>query len=148
MIIENLVFAFLGAIITGAFFYLYLRKRLRDKGTEFEEEVSKLTSLSEKEYNKVVSQRKSSEVRLGKVAENMAPFVKEWPYDPNEFRFIGNPVDGIVFRADEIIFVEIKTGKAKYTESQKTVKNIVKEGKVSFATFRVDENGAVFKRDE
>jgi predicted Holliday junction resolvase-like endonuclease len=50
-------------------------------------------------------------------------------------------VDGIQFNDDEIIFVEIKTGKARLSKSQKNTKELVKQGKVSFVTFRVSENG-------
>ena len=99
-----------------------------------------------KEKNaKVLSQRKSSEVRLGKIGENMAPFFTDWPYDPNGFRFLGNPIDGIQFNDDEIVLVEIKTGKARLTNSQKRAKELVKEGKVKFATFRVAEDKCSLK---
>ena len=102
----------------------------------------------EEKNKKTLHQRKSSEVRLGKIGENMAPFFNEWPYEPNNFRFLGNPVDGISFNEDEVVFVEIKTGKARLTNSQKSVKKLVKEGKVSFATFRVSEDGCELKVDE
>ena len=102
----------------------------------------------EEKNKKTLHQRKSSEVRLGKIGENMAPFFAEWPYDPNNFRFLGNPVDGISFNEDEVIFIEIKTGKARLTNSQKSVKKLVKEGKVSFATFRVSEDGCTLKVEE
>lgn len=94
-----------------------------------------------KDNAKILHQKKSSEVRLGKIGENMAPFFTEWPYDPNSFRFLGNPIDGIQFTDDEIIFVEIKTGKARLSNSQKHIKKLVKEGKVKFASFRVGEEG-------
>jgi predicted Holliday junction resolvase-like endonuclease len=103
---------------------------------------------AEAKTRKVVSQKKSSEVRLGKIGENMAPFFTGWPYDPNKFRFLGNPVDGIQFEDDEVIFVEIKTGKARLTTSQKTVKQLVQEGKVRFATFRVGEDGCSLKIED
>lgn len=96
---------------------------------------------AEAKTKKVISQKKSSEVRLGKIGENMAPFFEGWPYDPNKFRFLGNPVDGISFNEDEIVFVEIKTGKARLSTSQKSAKQLVKDGKVRFATFRVAESG-------
>jgi hypothetical protein len=98
--------------------------------------------------SKVLSQKKSSEVRLGKIGENMAPFFKDWPFDPNDFRFLGNPVDGIQFNEDEVVFIEIKTGKARLTSSQKSVKQLVKEGKVKFVTFRVGEDGCTLKVEE
>ena len=100
-------------------------------------------------FDRLLSQKKSSEIRVGKIGENMAPFMEDWPYDPNKFRFIGNPVDGIQFTDNEIIFVEIKTGKSRLTKSQRKVRDILrKKGTVSFATFRVDENGCKLKRDE
>jgi len=102
----------------------------------------------EDNYNKVLSQKKSSEVRLGKIGEQMSPFFSSWPFDPNNFRFIGNPIDGISCESEAIYFIEIKTGKARLTNSQKNVKRLVKEGKVYFTTFRVSEDGCSFKIEE
>jgi len=101
----------------------------------------------ERAYSKkILSQKKSSEVRLGRIGENMAPFVNDWPYDQNRFRFLGNPVDGIQFTDDEIIFIEIKTGKSRLSHGQRNIKELVIDGKVSFATFRVSEHGCEFKK--
>jgi len=86
-------------------------------------------------------QRKSSEIRLGRIGENMAPFFEEWPYDPNDFRFLGSPIDRVQFTEGSIIFVEIKTGKSRLTGKQRMIRDLVKNGRVSFATFRVDEDG-------
>ena len=91
--------------------------------------------------NKIVHQKKSSEVRLGKTVENVAPFLDEWPYESNNFRFLGNPIDGISFNEDEIVFVEIKTGASRLSKNQNKIKTLVKEGKVKFITFRANEGG-------
>ena len=120
-------------IVIGALasFWLYFRgQRTADT----------LKKLKEK-YNKELHFRKSSEVRLGKIGENLAPFVKGWPWDPKDFRFLGNPVDGVQFNDDEVIFIEIKTGKARLSKSQKYFKDLVKAGKVSFVTFKITDNG-------
>jgi predicted Holliday junction resolvase-like endonuclease len=93
-------------------------------------------------YEREIHYRKSSEVRLGKIGENLAPFLAGWPWKPRRFRFLGNPVDGIQFNDDEVVFVEIKTGKARLSSVQKSVKRLVKEGKVRFVTFKVSEDGA------
>lgn len=95
----------------------------------------------EEKYNKELHFRKSSEVRLGKIGENLAPFVKGWPWDPRYFRFLGNPVDGIQFNDDEIMFVEIKTGKSRLSKSQKKFRNLVENGKVSFVVFKITADG-------
>ena len=92
-------------------------------------------------YEKTLFHRKSSEVRLGKIGENLAPFVEAWPWDPKNFRFLGNPIDGIQFNEDGIVFVEIKTGKARLSRSQKDFRDLVKAGKVSFVTFKITEDG-------
>lgn len=124
----------IGVLAAVALTYADIQRRKRKK--------------AEKATRKMLSQKKSSEVRLGKIGENMAPFFLGWPYDPNKFRFLGNPIDGIQFDDDEVIFVEIKTGKARLTASQKSVKQLVQEGKVRFATFRVGEDGCTLKIDD
>lgn len=100
-----------------------------------------MTKKFKDKHTRELHHRKSSEVRLGKIGENLAPFVKGWPWDPNNFRFLGNPVDGVQFNSDEIIFVEIKTGGARLSKSQKMFKNLVNNGKVSFVTFKITEDG-------
>lgn len=117
--------------------YLYLR------GKKTQEKLDALT----KKYSRELHIRKSSEVRLGKIGENLAPFVQGWPWDANDFRFLGNPVDGVQFNDDEIVFVEIKTGKARLSKSQKYFKDLVVAGKVSFATFKITDDGIKLIRE-
>jgi len=111
-----------------------------------ERKVKKRNRKLQSAFNKILSQKKSSEIRVGKIGENMAPFLKEWPFDPNRFRFLGNPVDGIQFTNHEIIFVEIKTGKSKLSRTQKQIKRLVQEGRVSFASFRVSQDGCSLEK--
>lgn len=123
-----------------AILWKYIKERKKD--------INEIKQI-DRNYNTMLSQKKASEVRVGKIGEHMAPFLKDWPYDPNKFRFLGNPVDGIQFTDNEIIFIEIKTGKSRLTKSQRAIRNLLrKEGVVSFATFRVDEHGCTLKRDE
>lgn len=100
------------------------------------------------DYNKLLSQKKSSEVRLGKTTEQLAPFFENWPFEPINFKFLGAPIDGISFESTGIYFIEIKTGKARLTPSQKDIKRLIKEGKVYFSTFRMNEDGSSFKVEE
>lgn len=116
-----------------AILWKYYKERKKDKV---------LVNQVNKNYNTILSQKKSSEVRVGKIGENMAPFLYDWPYNPSTFRFLGHPVDGIQFTKDEIIFIEIKTGKSKLTKSQRLARDLVRGGKVSFATFRISEDRA------
>ena len=94
---------------------------------------------------KIESQKKSSEVRLGQMAENFMPFIRDYPYNHKQFRFLANPVDGIQVTDDAVIFIEFKTGGAKLSKSQKHIKDLVASGSVRFETFRVNETGSHLK---
>ena len=41
------------------------------------------------EYSRLLSQKKSSEVRLGQISEQPVPFLKCFKYDPKNAHFIG-----------------------------------------------------------
>ena len=97
--------------------------------------------------NVVVSQSKSSQTRLGQIAENLAPFLDEFPYDPKFCHFMGMPIDFLVFNytENEIVFLEIKTGGAKESSRQKHIKNIIKSGKVRYEQLRINAQGVKVK---
>lgn len=95
--------------------------------------------------NRVESQKKSSEVKLGLMAENFMPFIRDYPYDHKKFRFLANPVDGIQVTDDAVIFIEFKTGAARLSKSQKAIKEMVAKGNVRFETFRVNDQGTSLK---
>jgi predicted Holliday junction resolvase-like endonuclease len=105
-----------------------------------------LVKAMQKKNDKILHDKLSSEIRVGKIGENMAPFLNEWPYDPSNFRFLGSPIDGVQFTDDEILLVEIKTGKSRLTKSQRNLRDLVKDKKVNFVTFRVGENGCKLKK--
>jgi len=78
-------------------------------------------------------------VDRGLVAEQFAPFSKkfnELGWDPQEFKFLGRPVDGIQFQDDEVIIVEFKTGAAQLAPRQRNIKRLITEGKVRFEEIR------------
>jgi predicted Holliday junction resolvase-like endonuclease len=135
------IFVMFGLLVLVGFYFFY---KATKRSSELVEENQKLVE----ENGKILSQKKSSEIRLGKIAEHMAPFVKDWPYDPNYFRFLGSPIDGIQFNEDSILFIEIKTGKSRLTDTQRDIKQLVKEGKVKFASFTIDEKGVDFEIEE
>jgi predicted Holliday junction resolvase-like endonuclease len=128
--------------------YIKEKQNFNDVVLKYEETIVEYRKERETEYNKLLGQKKSSEVRVGKIGENMAPFLSGWPYDPNDFRFLGSPIDGIQFNEDELVFVEIKTGKSVLSKKQRWIKQLIREGKVNFATFRINENGTVFNKEE
>jgi predicted Holliday junction resolvase-like endonuclease len=89
------------------------------------------------ELQKILSQKKSSEVRVGQITENLAPFLKNFKYDPKKCHFLGQPIDYIVYEEDEVIFIEVKTGEAKLSSKQRKIRDNIKNGNVRFEEFRV-----------
>ena len=88
------------------------------------------------------SLKRSFDVKKGKFVEQLAPYLKNFPYNPQDARFMGNPVDFIVFdglsegRDVDIVFVEVKSGKANLNENERRVKEAIEKKRVKYAIFR------------
>lgn len=95
----------------------------------------------------ILSQKKSSEVRTGKIAESLAPILEDFPVDVKKDGtstvFLGQPIDFIHFDpAEGITFIEVKSGGARLSESQQRLKKLIEDGQVRWETFRVDGESA------
>lgn len=91
----------------------------------------------------VLAQKKSAEVRLGKITETIAPLLAEFPVDVRKpgtsTIFVGQPIDFIHFDPDVgVTFIEVKSGKAKLNESQRRLKERIESGDVHWEILRVD----------
>lgn len=73
----------------------------------------------------------------GNINEKFFPFLKEYPYNSKQFKFLGSPIDGIQFEDDKIIFIEFKYHKSQLTKKQKHIRELVKQKKVEFKSFEV-----------
>lgn len=109
------------------------------------EELSFKVDAEKAKANNILSQKKSSETRLGQISENLVPFLENFKYDPKTAHFLGSPLDYVIFDTSSedpaVIFLEIKTGNSKLSSNQKTIKNLIKAGKVRFEEFRLDQKG-------
>lgn len=89
---------------------------------------------------------KSRQVLAGQFSEQLAPYLPDFPYKPTEARFVGKPIDFIVFKGldekatEEIIFVEVKSGKAKTSPTEKKLKETVEAKKVRWEEYRIPED--------
>ncbi len=61
--------------------------------------------------------------------------MKYYPYDPERFRYIGGPVDGIQFEENYILFVRFKQGNLPRTKEQENIKNLLEKGKTQWFEF-------------
>lgn len=83
-------------------------------------------------------QKSSLSSKYGKMTEQFMPFLKDYPYDPQNFRFIGSPIDGIQFDHDKIIFIEFKTNSSRLSERQRQVAELVFQKKVVWEEHRLE----------
>ena len=95
------------------------------------------TRLLGDSYSKLLSQKKSSEVVTGQIAEKLVPFLDQFNHDPREATFCGNPIDYVIFGQDQITIMEIKTGNARLTKKQKHIKSLVQNGDVVWEEIRI-----------
>jgi predicted Holliday junction resolvase-like endonuclease len=93
----------------------------------------------------------SRAVIKGKIAEQFAPLLPGFDYLPSDARFIGDPIDYIVFNGYtdlkdnggdeddlELVVVDIKTGKASLSATQQAIARAIRAGRVRFEVIRPD----------
>ncbi len=91
--------------------------------------------------------KKSEAVIRGKVTEHLIPYFPEFEYNPKDARFLGTPVDFIVFdglsegEMNKIVFIEVKSGKIDtLSKREKLVRECVDRGKVNYEIIRCRNN--------
>lgn len=82
--------------------------------------------------------KNSQSVKYGQLTEQFIPFIDSFPFDPGQFRFIGNPIDGVLFDDNAIVFCEFKTASSALSQRQRRIKQLVEEKKVKWFEFRID----------
>jgi predicted Holliday junction resolvase-like endonuclease len=93
------------------------------------------SQLSE-QYQALLKQKQSENVKHGFAWEQFVPFASNFPFNREQFKFLGKPVDGVVFGEDKITFVEIKTGQSHLNDAQKQVRKLVEDKKVEWRELR------------
>ena len=87
---------------------------------------------------------KSKAVIAGKVTEHLIPYFPEFKYNPKDVRFIGSPIDLIVFDGlDEgdlrrIVFIEVKSGKSGLRRRERLVRDAIEQRRVVWEILRVE----------
>jgi predicted Holliday junction resolvase-like endonuclease len=118
---------------------LYLGLRLGKRAGRIEAERDFPDRLAAERGDAV---KRSRAVLGGLAAEQLAPYLPGFPFDPTELRFIGKPVDFIAFvgssrgRIEEVAFVEVKSGGAALSPVERSLRDAVKGGRVSWAEYR------------
>jgi predicted Holliday junction resolvase-like endonuclease len=86
-------------------------------------------------------------VNFGKITEHLLPFSNHLSeFDPRDIRFIGSPVDLMIFSGAtakssviDIYFVEIKTGSGQLSKKQKSIRDAIYDHRVHWKPIVVPE---------
>ena len=107
------------------------KTKLRDVPRQIDEAVEK-------------SLKRQRSVIKGQISEQLAPYLPEFPYEPSDAKFLGQPIDFIVFEGmsegevTKVIISDIKTGKSGLTKVQRQIRDTINRGDVEFHTTRIE----------
>ncbi|KKQ90854.1 MAG: Holliday junction resolvase-like protein [Berkelbacteria bacterium GW2011_GWA1_39_10] len=90
------------------------------------------------QLNDVSFSKSSLSSKYGKMTEQFMPFLKNYPYDPQNFRFLGTPIDGVQFENDKIILIEFKTANSQLTERQRQIAELIWQKRIEFEEHRIE----------
>ena len=79
----------------------------------------------------------------GQVQEQLLPVLPDFPFNPKDARFLGSPVDLIVFDGLDagelrgIVFIEVKTGGSALSKRERQLRDAVRDGRVRWQEMRM-----------
>lgn len=142
-----ILFAFLVGFIVA---WLWYRSKICLIEGRVQNDLDRWKNEHTKEIRKDSVNRSRSTLK-GKITEQMAPLLQEFPYAPADARFIGNPIDFVVFdgyteakdgpgASINVVLVEIKKGTGRLTREESLIKKAVEEGRMSWKTLVFHDN--------
>lgn len=151
MPLEDLIIPVSLALVLGfilGFYYVKIRITAIEEKSRAELEIWKREAAGEIRKDSV---NRSRSTLKGKIAEQMAPVLPDFCYAPSDARFIGSPVDYIIFDgltrvADEnedeiqIVFMDVKKGNGTLTRTQRLIRQAVEKKSVTWKTMRIPDD--------
>lgn len=121
---------------------IYLWFKNREWKIKFEHRVEEFLKLQEQRIRRDAIER-SARTLSGKTLEKLVPFLEDFPYDAHDIRWLGDPIDLVVFdgyssgNPDKIVFCEVKSGESRLTTGQRKIKELIESKRVDWKEFRV-----------
>ena len=87
--------------------------------------------------------QRSQAVTVGKVSEQLVPLLPGFAFNPKDARFLGSPVDLVVFdglndgTVRQVVFIEVKTGAAGLSPRERQVRDAILEKRVGWDELRI-----------
>jgi predicted Holliday junction resolvase-like endonuclease len=123
----------LALFIAAALFLMYEIGRL----------VGEKTAAEKFPEAKKAAVQRSRSVLSGMFAEQLAPYLPNFPFSPTEAKFTGAPIDFLVFKGmdahhiEEVIFVEVKSGSARLNHNEHSLKEAIENKRVRWHKYHV-----------
>jgi predicted Holliday junction resolvase-like endonuclease len=90
--------------------------------------------------------KRSRAVLTGQISEQLAPFLPDFPWKPSEARFIGKPIDFLIFEGmdekeiTEVVFVEVKSGGSRLSGVERSLRDAIEQKRVRWEEYRVPKS--------
>jgi predicted Holliday junction resolvase-like endonuclease len=118
--------------------------RTEQRDIALREAETQLTAWKEKQEQLIRQDaiQRSLAVTVGKVTEHFIPYLPDFSYNPKDARFIGSPIDFIVFdglndgTVKNIVFIEFKTGDSVLSAREKWIRDAIQSGRVLWKELR------------
>lgn len=151
MLLEDLIIPVILALVFGfalGFYYVKAQITAIEEKSRAELETWKLETAGEIRKDSV---NRSRSTLKGKIAEQMAPVLPDFGFNPADARFIGSPVDYIIFdgltrvsddkeKEIQIVFMDIKKGSGALTRTQRFIRLAVEKKAVAWRTMRIPDD--------
>jgi predicted Holliday junction resolvase-like endonuclease len=148
MLLSDLFIPVLVALVIGFVLgYFYVKGQITAIEERYRADLERWKVEAGNEIRKDSVNRSRSTLK-GKIAEQMAPVMPGFAFNPADARFIGSPVDYIIFDgltdvADDqktsirIVFMDVKKGAGKLTRVQRIIKKAVEDREVAWQTLHL-----------
>jgi predicted Holliday junction resolvase-like endonuclease len=161
VVLALIIGAFIGALIVFLFFQSAGKKTQFERERLIQSYEQKISEINKNHQTEIEKARKESvdqsrNTLKGKMAEQMAPLLPGFNFLPADSRFLGDPVDYVVFNGYtnlrdangnpenvEVVILDIKQNTAGLSPSQRAIAKAIEDGRVRFDIVRIFDDGTV-----
>jgi predicted Holliday junction resolvase-like endonuclease len=92
--------------------------------------------------------QRSQAATLGRISEQLVPYFPEFEWNAKDARFLGSPVDFVVFDGlsdgfvRRVIFVEVKTGSSSLSARERMLRDAIRDARVEWREIHLPELAA------
>lgn len=107
-------------------------------------EIKEMLQSAEK-YMRCDAIVRSRRTLLGKLWEQVCPYIPKFPFRPSDMKFLGAPIDFVIFDGasendiKQVVFLEVKSGSSNLNSQERKLKDAIEKGNVSWKLFNIEK---------